>query len=283
MRKIEDFIEDSKDIEFEDEKIITNLYHATLVKSLREIKSIEEKKVDCSKSLTGNQWIYELCEKIKSIPTISFDQLKLKINADYKSCDCFFYHAEKSEDKYSLLLEFKNVNRSGIIKYLNYEDTDSIYLKVKDTIRMLVNDIEFEDGFSGMDLVNHTHLIIVYGERADTVTEIDLRFGRKGVTTKDKNGRQNRAVPNIGLTNSRKINNEILKSFGEKIHSMKLASCPKGYFKVTICDPEMIKRKGEDSIYNYTLFSKHNFIQLINEINYFDDWNWGKYAKYFPA
>lgn len=288
MKKLEDYlIEDSnKIIEFDDEKINANLYLVTLVKSLREIQSFKKSGSDCSKFEIDNQWLYKECERIREIPTISFDQLKLKINAAYKSCDCFFYNAEKSNDKFSLLVEFKNVNRSEILKYLNSKESDSLYEKVKDSINMIKHDIQFEDGFSGMELVEHTHCVIVYGERADTVAEINLGFGSKNPAKKDEKGRQIRAVSinrNLGISSSKKTEEEILKAFGEKIQNLKLASCPKRYFGIPIYDPDLVKLKGIGDLFYYTMFTKHDFVKLIEEIEYFDNWDWGKYSTYFSA
>ena len=287
MKKtLEEYIKNTLDAEFDDEKVNSDILSVTLVKSLRGMESLKNTK-DYEKYKVKNQWLYEICNKIEKVPILSFDQLKNQINRDYRSCDGFFYNTTKDSNIYSLLVEFKDVSRKDILEYIKSEKEDSIYLKVKDTIRMIENDIDFEEGFSGRELSNVTHFVIVYGDKANTITPVSLGFGRRtSDVPKDKNGRQKQAISlksNQRKVFSKKEEQEIMRVFGEKLQGLGLRACPKGYFGIPVSDPDMVKKKGIGNLFYFTMFTKYDFAKLVEEKEYFDSWNWGKYAVYFKC
>ena len=282
-KKLEEYFDVTKDAEYEDEKVQSNVYNVTLSTSYRKLESLKGTD-DYDKYEQENRWLYDLCNKIDQIPTISFDCLKMQINPQFTSCDGFFYSAEKRDDKYSLLVEFKNVNRSKMLEYISSEDNDSIYSKVKDSVSMIKNDIEFEGGYTGDELIEKIHFIVVYGERNDTVTTASLGFKKVQRASKDHGGRQNKAVcVERKKESSTKKEEEILKNFGDKLQALNLAPCEKGYFGVPVRDPAAVKLKGIGKLYYFTMFSKHDFVKLVEDVDYFSKWNWGKYIGYFSC
>lgn len=282
-KKLDEYFDVTKNAKYEDEKVQSSIYNITLPTSYRKLESLKATN-DYKKYEQENRWLYDICNKIAQIPVISFDCLKMKVNSELKSCDGFFYNADKNIDKYSLLVEFKNVNRSRILEFINSEEEDSLYSKVKDSISVIRNDIEFEDGYTGDELVSRIHFIVVYGERNDTVSNVSLGFKKVQTASKDKNGRQNKAV-NMArkVETSTKREDEIFSKFAKKIQGLNLASCVKGYFGIPVKDPEVVKLKGAGKLYYFTMFSKYDFAKLVDEVEYFDKWNWGKYKKFLQG
>lgn len=202
------------------------------------------------------------------------------INTDLQSCDGFFYNGSTNPEKVSVLLEFKDVNRSKLLDYIKSEGNDSIYSKLRCSAEMLKNDVEFEGGFTGKDLVEHTHVVIVYGDKADTVSNVQLGFGKKQVIQKNGNGRQSKATT-IKREKTRKDDKQILNDFKKQVEKLEFAPCEKGYFGIPISDPDVDKHNGAKKTYSYTLFTKKNFQEVVAKDNFFDGWNWGVYQEYF--
>jgi len=149
---------------------------------------------------------------------------------------------------------------------------------------MIKNNIEFEDGYTGEELVSKIHFIIVYGERNDTVSTVNLGFKKVERASKDYNGRQNRAVSvERGAETSIKKEEEIFRKFESRLQSLGLIPCVKGHFGVPVKDPRIVKIKGAGKLYHFTMFSKDDFAKLVGEVDYFKSWNWGRYAKYFSC
>lgn len=282
-KKLEEYFDATVDAEYEDEKVQSSVLNISLPTSYRELEILKGTE-DYKEYEQKNRWLYDLCDKISQIPVISLDCLKMQVNPELKSCDGFFYNADKDIEKYSILVEFKNANRSKILEYINSEDDDSLYGKIKDSISVIKNNIEFEEGYTGDELVNRIHFIIVYGERNDTVSTVSLGFKKVKPSSKDYKGKQNRATyVERKAETSTKREDEILVSFGNKLQDLDLAFCEKGYFGIPIKDPEAVKLKGVGKLYYYTMFSKRDFVKLINETDYFKQWNWGKYAERFDC
>jgi len=194
-----------------------------------------------------------------------------------------YYNAEKSDEKYSILVEFKNVNRRKMLEYIASDGEDSIYEKIKDSVVMIKNDIEFEDGYSGDELIKRIHILLVYGDKADTVSAVSFGF-EKNAVTKNHNGRQSRAV-SLNRKSKKEYSNkqeeEILTEFGGKLQKLNLVACKKGYFGIPIPDPKGIKYKGIGTLFYYTMLAKSDFVKMVDEVEYFAEWNWGKYKEYF--
>ena len=282
-KKLEEYFGATVDAEYEDEKVQSSILNITLPISKRELESLKETE-DYKEYEKNNRWLYDLCDKISQIPVISLDCLKMQVDAELKSCDGFFYNADKEVDKYSLLVEFKNANRSKILEYISSEADDSLYGKIKDSISVIKNSIEFEGGYTGDELISRIHFIVVYGERNDTVSTVSLGYRKIQPASKDYRGRQNRAVyVERKVETSTKREDEILVNFGNKLRELNLTYCKKGYFGIPIRDPEAVKVKGAGKRYYFTMFSKQDFVKLIDEVEYFKEWNWGKYLEYFDC
>lgn len=282
-KKLEEYFEATKVAEYEDEKVQSSVLNIALSTSYRKLDSLKATE-DYERYEQENRWLSGLSEKVARIPVISFDALKMQVNPELKSCDGFFYNADKDVNKYSLLVEFKNVNRSKILEYISSEEDDSIFSKVKDSISMIKNNIEFGDGYTGDELINRIHFIIVYGDRNDTVSTVSLGFKKVQPASKDHRGRQNRAVyVERKVETSTKKEDDLLSDFGNRLQELKLASCEKGHFGVPIKDPAVVKLKGIGKLYYFTMFSKHDFVKLVDEVGYFEKWNWGKYERFFSC
>lgn len=151
-----------------------------------------------------------------------------------------------------------------------------------DSLSLLKEKVEFE-GYSNEQIISNTHLMIVYGERADTVSVMHMNLGKKERVNKDKNGRQNGAVRFDRQNNkeySIKETKEILNDFSDKIKAKGLAACPQGYFGVPIREPDRDKM-GKDKVCWYTLYSKRDFQKVVRDEGFFENWDWGIYGKYF--
>lgn len=295
--KFEKYLEEDvmKDHQFEDESIISNLYLSSLPMSIRELDSWkckiketdnEDKKrkilKEYNEKLEMQRWLLEGCEKICEIKAISLDKLKEHIDKDKKSCDAYFYNPNLEDKKRNLLIEFKNVNRDKMLEYIKNDGTEGLWSKVADSVALLKDCIEFE-GYTPAELISNTHLMIVYGERANTVSTMYMNLGSKKPVPKDKHGRQSRAV-NIGKQKhkfySKKTADEVLNDFTEKVKRKGLSACPKGYFGVPIKEPDEDK-SGKENVCWYTFFSKKDFKELVSGVLFFDEWDWGIYEKYF--
>jgi hypothetical protein len=277
-----------------DERIISNLYFASLPISIRELESHKDKVNKETKIYRKNQlqneyendiknqdWLVEDCDEIREIPTVSFDQLKNRIDIDKKSCDAFFYNPNQVNNKRNLLIEFKNVDKDKILEYIKSEDADGLWGKVVDSIELL-NNVEFE-GYTSDKLIQNTHLMIVYGEKSNVVSTMRLNLPTKTTVKRDRNGRQSSAVKFDRQRNkeySKKDTKEILDKFAEKIKKRDMASCPESYFGVPIKEPSEDKSGKERGCW-YTLYSKKDFQTVVSRENFFHNWNWGAYGKYF--
>lgn len=270
---------DAQEYTYEDEKINSNIYLISLKKSLRQLESLVGVK-DYEKLKKDNEWFREGCVECDNIGVISFDKVKEVINDDFQSCDGFFYNGSNDSKRLSLLLEFKDVNRSKLLEYIKSKGNDSISEKIKYSAEILKNHIEFEGGFSGEELIFHTHIIIVYGDKADTVSNVKLGFGKKQLIQRNKKGRQSKATT-INRERSRKDDEQILSDFKRYIKKLKFAPCEKGYFGVPVTDPDVDKNNGKKKTYCYTLFTKKDFQDVISKEKFFDEWDWGVYKEYF--
>lgn len=271
---------DNQEYIYEDEKINSNIYLISLKKSLRQIQGLAGTK-DYEKLKDANEWLRAGCTECENVGVISFDKVKERINPAFQSFDGFFYNASKENpEELSILVEFKDVNRSKLIDYINSSENDSMYDKLKCSAQILNNNIKFEGGRSGANLIKHTHVVIVYGEKADMVSDVKLGFGRKQTVSKNKKGRQVRAIQ-IKAEKSRKDDKQILNEFKKSIEKLGFASCRKGYFGVPVSDPDADKQKRSEKTYSYTLLSKKDFQDVIAKEKFFNGWNWGVYQGYF--
>lgn len=283
------------DHEFADECIISDLYLTSLPMSLRELDSRFDKvqkegnldrreslQREYDRELQKQDWLLHDCDAVRKVKTISLDQLKNYIDRDKRSCDAYFYNPNIKNHKRNLMIEFKNVNKDKILEYIKSDNIDGLWCKVADSIALLTDDVEF-DGFTKQELLSNTHLMIVYGEKANTVSTMHMNLGRKSLVQKDRNGRQNKAVRFDRQKNkeySKKEAKEIQDKFADKLKRKGLATCSEGYFGVPIKDPDVDKSRKESGCW-YTLYSKKDFQKVVGDEGFFDSWDWGMYNEYF--
>ena len=254
--------------EFPDEKLVSTLRLTSLSHSLREEGNSEEFK-------DQNNWLFSADDPNGSIPTINFDILKdLCLSDGLKSCDAFFYDFHGNSK--SLLLEFKNCNKSELVsKFLNGSD-DGILLKIRDSKNILTAQIKFDGKYSNDDLVSNTHIIIVYGGKNNVVSKSIVP------SAVSKYKRSERGKPNkptaLSFNKQKSENND---RFGIKIKDFGFSQCLKEDFPVP-GEPDFRKEKSSGKIRNYTLFSSFDFKGLI-EKGFFNNWDWGEYAAYMGA
>ncbi len=294
--KLENYLEQDLKVthKYQDESIISNLYLTSIPMSLRELDSRgdgirreenagkrERMQRNYQEEVKKQNWLSEDCDEIYKVKTLSLDQLKKRIDDKKKSCDAYFYYPNTEDNKRNLMIEFKNVNKSKIIEYIKRDDKDGLWCKVMDSVSLLRESIGFE-GYNDEQIISNTHLMIVYGERADTVSAMHMNLGSKKSVSKDKCGRQNSAVRfdrQYEKEYSIKETKEILDKFSDKIKAKGLAACPKGYFGVPIREPDQDK-SGKDKVCWYTLYSKKDFQKVVGDEGFFENWDWGIYSKY---
>ena len=276
--KLEKLLEEEEIAEYEDEKIFSNLYMISLPTSLRKLESMKESR-DYEQKKAENEWLRETSPESEQVSAISFDCLKMKLRPEAHSCDGFMYYAGNDTDKISILFEMKKVNKSKMLQYIASRDEESILEKVKDSVLLLQEDIEFSGCFTGKELIEHTHLLLIYGGKADTVSEASLGIGKKEKVKRDKTGRQIRAARLSPGSESQKRKNEIFKRLGEELKKKGRAPCKKGYFGIPVRDPEWEKRNGE-KILDFTMLSKEDMREVIENVRFFDRWDWGVYCTY---
>ena len=80
-----------------------------------------------------------------------------------------------------------------MLEYIKKDDKDGVLSKVVDSVALLKGGLEFE-GYDPGQIVSNTHLMLVYGEKANTVSAMHPNLGSKGIVNRDRNGRQSRAV-----------------------------------------------------------------------------------------
>lgn len=295
--KFEDYLKQDAAIEheFADESIISNLHLTSLSMSLKELNSrfeIVQKEENQHRKealqreyeteLQKQNWLLQDCDAVQKVKTISLDQLKNHVDRDKKSCDAYFYNPNTNIHKRNLMIEFKNVNKDKILEFIKSDNKDGLWCKVADSIALLTDGIEF-DGYTKQELLSNTHVIIVYGEKANTVSTMHMNLGRKGLAPKDRSGKQNKAVRFDRQKNkeySVKETKEILDKFADKLKGKGLAACPEGYFGVPIKEPDADKSGKERGCW-YTLYSKKDFQKVVRDEGFFDSWDWGMYDEYF--
>lgn len=279
--RLEELLNKQKLSEYEDEKINSNFYLISLPTALRKLKSMEGSK-DYDEKKMKNEWLSEICPMSRKISAISFDQLKMKIKPDSCSCDGFLYHAGEQTDKLSILFEMKNINRSDMVSML-LSKKDSILDKVRDSVVLLRDEIDFSGAFTGQELVEHTHLLLIYGGKADSVSEASLGIGKKQIVKKDANGRQVKAarlpVKDQHKYESKKGEKELFQRFSDELRGRGLASCKKGYFGIPVKDPKWEKQSGQKML-SFTMLSKEDLRKVIEDIRFFENWDWGVYRTY---
>ena len=283
MKDLREYIEeDSLEDKEIDEYIVSDLYHTSLVTSLRSMKGIEQDIELYNYNEKRNNWIKDVIPKAQDIPVISFDQLKQRIDNDKKSCDGLFYYGLMEENKKSILFEYKNVDKKTLVDKYMGKDDKSILGKVKESIDIIKSNVIFSGGYTGDKLVDNIHLVIIYAEN-DVTSDARIDTIKKNKVEKDVNGKQKRAASNIKFNkiSSKKSLNDKINEFGETIHKYGLTSTDEDYFGISNLDPEVKKLKGQGKTRPFSMMSKMEWKRVIEDRSFFENWDWGEYKTYF--
>lgn len=281
MKDLREYVEEDVHAQYEDEKVVSDLYHTSLVVSLRQLDSIKSQEIRLQNEET-NKWLLNQIPMLQNIATISLDQLKLRIDGDKKSCDGFFYYASKDGKNKSIMFEYKNVSKEILLTKYWGEDDKSIYQKVRDSINIIKNEVSFEDGYNGEELINNTHLVIIYAEN-NLVSEAGIGKIQKQKVERDVNGRQRGASKNIRFNRmvTKKSIEEKMDEFCVKLSKLGMAEVVYDYFGVSNIDPKAKQRKGFEKNRQFSLMTKSDWKKVIEEKEFFKEWNWGSYKDLF--
>lgn len=274
--------EAKEECEFEDEKIASNLYLASLPYSLRSLKedsgqpeSVREKKIE------SNMWLKNESIHIADIPAINFDCLKCKIDASRPSCDVFFYNAGFSKHRKHLLGEFKNTSKSEIVDMMKSRGKDGLKRKIISSIDLLKSEISFVSSKEEQRaLEGDIHLFLVYGGKNDMPSAGDWRkrLPRSENVSRDSRRKQVSASrQRYNSNDSEKKANTIFNSFGLFLKGKGLVPCTKEEFPGNAL-PRLSKSRG-GKIRDFSMFSATDFAEIVDS-GYFDTWNWGTLAPY---
>lgn len=268
--------EDKQAFAYLDEKIASNIYYCSLSTALRAIDnySVAERE----KRNKNNQWLLNETADIKNVPVLSFDNIIRKLNNGMKSCDAFFYCFTFEEGDRHFLVEFKNDSKSAASKLLKSSDDDCIYEKVNDSVKAILNELEFGGNQEHADVVAHTHFIYVYSGKNDVpaVSGVSMKLPRKNSVSRDKRGKQNKAAK----ADSHKELDQTYATFENKLEKIGLESCSEKILPGKAI-PRVRKRGvGADKVRQFSMFSSSDFAELINS-GYFIEWKWGDYSPYF--
>ena len=281
MKDLREYVEEDVHAQYEDEKVVSDLYHTSLVVSLRQLDSIKSQEIRLQNE-EANKWLLNQIPMLQKIATISLDQLKLRIDGDKKSCDGFFYYASKDGNNKSIMFEYKNVSKEILLTKYWGEDDKSIYQKVRDSINIIKNEVSFEDGYNGDELINNTHLVIIYAEN-NLVSEAGIGKIQKQKVERDVNGRQRGASKNIRFNRmvTKKSIEEKMDEFCVRLSKLGMAEVVYDYFGVSNIDPKAKQRKGFGKNRQFSLMTKSDWKKVIEEKEFFKEWNWGSYKDLF--
>ncbi len=78
---------------------------------------------------------------------------------------------------------------------------------------------------------------------------------------------------------SKKGEKELFQRFSDELRGRGLASCKKGYFGIPVKDPKWEKQSGQKML-SFTMLSKEDLRKVIEDIRFFENWDWGVYRTY---
>ena len=271
-----------KEYIYKDEAIISNLFYVSLSTSLKELAAIKKvNEEEFEKRSLENEWLRKGAKESEKISTINFDKISRILGIEgTQSADAFFYSNKKEtiEEKRlfnkNLLIEFKNCNKSEMFEiYLNRQHKDFILSKFRNSKTILENLYIGDE-----NLLNNTHVIIVYNGKNDVVsppTFLPIKKSKVNNKYEDKlYDKQKRAV-RVSFIEKNFSKDDY---FGKEIERIGFVACHKEDFPI----PAVIKfykDKKDGKKRKYTLFSGEDFIRLIKE-GYFTHWDWGSCSEY---
>ena len=180
--------EHSIEFDYPDKAVFSNLYYASLVRSLQGMAGTPDtEKADWEQK---NEWLKEESSKVCDIPVIDFDNLVTLQKNQKTSCDVFFYNFELIDNESHFLGEFKRVNKRTFLDLLNLpnEHEDSIFRKVSDSIENIRHNLLFGGSQEADDIVKNTHFFAVYAGKNTIPTSAGPRVptGNKAVKDADE-------------------------------------------------------------------------------------------------
>ena len=266
---------------FDDEKLASSLYLTSFSTSQNEIAKIRETNPAKADSLDeDNDWLFGTIGKSKTIPAIKFDKLPCLCNSiGIQSADALLLDYRK--EHLNFLIEFKNCAKKTLEqRYLNPKQSDCILQKFNDAKKLITKKLSFSDYDNGDCFISKTHIISVYNGKNDSLSRFPQNKIGKSNVSRDNNGKQNRAS-NVSFTNMN-IGNPIEERFCEEINKLNFAKCKKEYFPIP-GEPKFKRNKAYGKIRDCSFFSAEDFIQLIEEHNFFDEFDYGEYQLYFDG
>ena len=277
---LEDLFSSDNIYDYEDEKLASNIYYTSFSTSLRKLAKIYSTNTSLADELKKeNDWLLGKLCKAQVTPVINFDKLPVLCNVDgLKSPDALLLNYD--DQKLNLLIEFKKCPRSTLInKYINLANPDSIHLKLFDAKRLLTNILSIQN-FSNDEIIEKTHIVIVYDGKNDMISYFPHKTIDKTTSTRNIHGKQAKATKLSFLNDTHKNNPE--EAFSRIVRDLGYATCDKYYFPIP-GRPDFQNEKPKGRVRHYSLFSSQNFIELIEQYNFFENINWGIYRQYlFP-
>lgn len=260
--------------EYEDERIMSNLYLSSLSKSLRAVEHVKANLEEYEKYIGLNDWLKTVCESCDKVPVIDMDNVKNFADRNRKSCDALWYSF--SGDRKSILAEFKNTSKSKVMDLirLDKKDGESIRGKLISMANMMQEDLLFGGKYESEELVKHTHFLLVYSGKNDIpLPDVRSYMPRKTEVKRDGKRRQNRAARHV--VDSKKGSSDILDKFAEDVEKFGFCECTKDEFPGSAL-PRLSKSKEGKKTRRFSLFSASDFAEIVLD-GFFDDWDWGEY------
>lgn len=260
--------------EYEDERIMSNLYLVSLSKPLRSVEYVKNNPKEYQKYIKLNDWLKKICEPCDKIPVIDIDNVKNFVDKDKKSCDALWYSYTGNHK--SILAEFKNSSKSKVLNLirLDIKESESIRGKLASTVMMMQEDLLFGGKYENEKLVQHTHFLVVYDGKNDVpVSDVRGYMPRKKEVERDEKKKQRRAARYV--VTSRKETDDILERFAEDVEKFGLCGCTREEFPGSAL-PRLTKSKDGKKIRKFSLFSASDFAEIVRD-GFFDSWDWGEY------
>lgn len=264
--------------EYEDEKLISNIYYTSLRTSIREIETLKKTNPEEAKILSEkNDWLFNETNKSKQISAINFDLLPKLLNiSGASSPDALIINYKDNE--FSYLIEFKDCDKRTLLnKYLNLKSADCILKKFKDARKFILKNICIND-ITIDDFVSLTHVIVVYNGKNNLLSPFSMNKTKKSSPTKNSKGKQTESC-HVDFTHDAS-QNYIEERLGNEIIELDFALCKEDYFPIP-GELKSRKMKPVGKVKNYSIFGKNDFAKIIDEYNFFDNCDWGTYTKFF--
>lgn len=262
------------EFEYDDERIMSNLYLVSLSKPLRSVEIVKDNQKEYMKYMELNNWLKAACEPCDKVPVIDMDRVKELVDRDRKSCDALWYSF--SGDRKSILAEFKNSSKSKVMELmrLDVKESESIRGKLASMVRMMQEDLCFGGKYDNGELVQHTHFLLVYNGKNDVpVPNVRDYLPRKTEIGRDGKKKQNRAARHV--VSPRKETAGILDGFAEYVEKFGLCGCTREEFPGSAL-PALSKSKAGKKTRKFSLFSVWDFAEIVMD-GFFDSWDWGDY------